>query len=260
MPARSTKASAAPKRPRTTAGAAAGASEFKGFSPKALQFFMALEAHQTKEWFHANKSSYEALVLEPMDLFLQAASKALQAKRIPLKGTLQSSVFRINRDVRFSKDKQPYKNHVGAVLTRDGTKQSQGLIYLHLSPVECFAAVGFYALEPAPLASFRRAIFNGPARWCATVEALKAAGLELSRGGALARLPRGFPADKAAELGGTVVEGLKLKSYVVRQPLRAGTVRSAELVDAVVDLARATRPLLDFGWAALGLTSAPRAE
>lgn len=260
MPARLTKASAAVKRPRATAGAAAGASEFKGFSPKALQFFMALEAHQTKEWFHANKASYEALVLQPMDLFLQAASDALKAKRIPLEGTLKSSVFRINRDVRFSKDKQPYKNHVGAVLTRDGTKQSQGLIYLHLSPVECFAAAGFYALEPEPLASFRRAIVNAPARWRTTVAALKAAGLELSREDALARLPRGFPADKTGELGEAVVEDLKLKSYIVRQPLRAATVRSAALVDTVVDLARATKPLLDFGWAALGPGSAPRAD
>ncbi|MGC2782477.1 MAG: TIGR02453 family protein, partial [Roseiarcus sp.] len=120
---------------------------FAGFGPKALPFFKALKFHQSREWFEANRETYESAVKGPMgDLVEELAERMRQAK-IPLKGDRKSSMFRIHRDVRFSASKDPYKTHAGAVLTRSGGKNDPGLLYFHLSPEECFFAAGFYEPE-----------------------------------------------------------------------------------------------------------------
>ena len=95
---------------------------FQGFGPKALPFLKALGFHQTKEWFEANRATYESDLKTPMGDLVEDLSAAFAKAKIPLKGDRQASLFRINRDVRFAKDKSPYKTNVGAVMTRGGSK------------------------------------------------------------------------------------------------------------------------------------------
>ena len=126
---------------------------FQGFGTQALPFFKALAFHQSKEWFNANRETYERAVKGPMgDLVEDTAARLAQAK-IPIKGDRKSSAFRIHRDVRFSQNKDPYKTHAGVVLTRSGTKNDPGVLYFHLSPTECFFA--------ASTAAQSRALFSG---------------------------------------------------------------------------------------------------
>ena len=92
--------------------------DFRGFGPNALAFFKALKFHQSKEWFEANRGLYESDVLQPMVALLEDLTATFAKKRMPLKADGKRSIFRLNRDVRFSRDKSPYKTHAGALMTR----------------------------------------------------------------------------------------------------------------------------------------------
>ena len=158
-------------------------------------------------------------------------------------------MFRIHRDVRFSHDKSPYKTHAGAVLTRDGTKKCQGLLYVHVSPEGSFTAAGFYHPEPDQLAALRRVIAASPDRFQDLERTLKKSRLVLGRDEALQRLPRGFEDVPA----GPAAEALKLKSFVVHRDLSEDALGRPRLVKQVADFAEAALPLLEFGWEALGV-------
>jgi uncharacterized protein (TIGR02453 family) len=220
---------------------------FTGFGPKALQFFHELAKHQDRQWFQEHQSVYEIEIQSPMAALVTTLAAELARRRIPLTGDMKRSMFRIHRDVRFSKDKSPYKTHAGAVLTRDGTKNSPGLLYIHVSPEGSFTASGFYHPEPEQLAALRRAIATRPERFEAVERALQKARLSLGRDEALKRLPRGFeelPAGKTAE-------NLKLKSFVVHREISEDALGRPRLVKVIADFAEEALPLLRFGWEAI---------
>lgn len=220
---------------------------FAGFGAEGLKFLRALAFHQEKAWYDANKDTYIAHLREPMAGLVTDVAAALAKKRIPLTGDAKGSLFRINRDVRFSKDKSPYKTHVGAVLTPTGRKQDmrRGVLYLHVDPKGSFMAAGFYMPEPPDLLAFRRAIVVQPKAFALLEKKLAASGLELGREGAMKRLPRGY--EGHAELA----PALLLKSFIARRELADRALRSAGLVDQVVAFAADARPLLDWGGRAI---------
>lgn len=220
---------------------------FKGFGPKALAFFKALKFHQTKAWFDENRALYESDVVEPMVGLLDDLSAEFARKKIPLKAEGKRSIFRIHRDVRFARDKSPYKTHCGAVMTRSGDKADNGLLYLHIDPEGCFAAAGFYMPEASALAKIRKAIAANGKRYAALTAALKKGDLELGTENQLTRVPRGFEALKGGPLDGAI----RLKSFIIEEPLPAKLVTSPKLADALVEFTVRTEPLLKFGWTAL---------
>ena len=222
---------------------------FKGFGKDALAFFKALAFHQNKAWFDDNKPLYQRDILDPMVALLDDLTAAFARRRTPLRATSKSSIFRIHRDVRFAKDKSPYKTHCGAVMTRSGTKMDNGLVYIHIDPEGSFAAAGFYHPEPADLARLRKAMArDGGKPLLAVTRALKKGKLELEEGSQLARVPRGFEALK----GGPVDGAIRLKSLIVEEAFPARLVTSPKLADALLDFTKRAMPLLDFGWKALG--------
>ncbi|CAN5130071.1 TIGR02453 family protein [soil metagenome] len=220
---------------------------FTGFGPKALGFFTALKFHQERAWFEENKALYQSDVVEPMTALIEELTAAFAKKKIPLRGDGKRSIFRIHRDVRFAKDKSPYKTHCGAVMTRSGAKMEQGLLYLHISPEGCFAAAGFHMPEPADLTKLRKAIAASPAKFRALEAALKKGRLALGTESQLSRVPRGFEALK----DGPLDDAVRLKSFIVEEPLADKLVVTPRMKDAVVDFAGRALPLLKFGWAAL---------
>ena len=154
---------------------------FSGFGPQAVPFFKALAFHQTKDWFEANRAIYEGEIKGPLgDLVEELAARFAKAKT-PLKGDRKASLFRINRDVRFAKDKSPYKTNAGAVLSRTGAKNDPGMLYVHVAADGCFAAAGFYQPEPEALARLRAAIVRAPKAWKTMVAKLADGGLALDR-------------------------------------------------------------------------------
>jgi uncharacterized protein (TIGR02453 family) len=196
-------------------------------------------------------------VLGPFRLLLAEVISALSARGIPLSGDPAKAIFRIHRDVRFSHDKLPYKTHAGAVLTRDGFKAKSGLLYVHLDPAGCFVAAGFWQPEKEALGAIREAVYTEPQRFGAIVAQLGAAGLAFDDSESLVRMPRGY--EDAAETALAPV--LRLKSFVVRQPIGEREIAKANVVDEIAAFAEAVMPLLQFGWSALTVldpTSLPR--
>jgi uncharacterized protein (TIGR02453 family) len=230
---------------------ASPAAAFDGFTPGVFDFFAALAEHQARDWFQANKATYEAEVLGPMAALIGSLSLAFAARDIPLTGDAKRSVFRINRDVRFSNDKRPYKTNAGAVLSRDGTKAAgKGVLYIHIDGTAraAFAAIGFYRPGPGDLAAIRRAIADKPERWLETEAKLAAAGLALSREDALTRMPKGFE-DRA---GTDIADGLRSRNFIVRRPVATERLFGAGLIDDIAAFAADGLPLLAFGWRASG--------
>ena len=221
--------------------------DFRGFGPNALPFFKALKFHQSKEWFEENRGLYETDVLQPMVALLDDLTAAFAKKRVPLKAAGKRSIFRLNRDVRFSNDKSPYKTHAGALLTRSGGKNDPGVLYIHVSPEGCFAAAGFHMPEPETLRKMREAIKAKPARFKAVLATLDKSGLKLGDDNQLTRVPRGFEAFK----DGPLAEAFRLKSFIVEEPVADAVVCSSKLTDVMIGFADRALPLLRFGWAAL---------
>jgi uncharacterized protein (TIGR02453 family) len=210
---------------------------FQGFGPQALPFFKALAFHQSKEWF----------VKGPFGDLVEDLSAAFAKARIPLKGDRKASLFRLNRDIRFSKDKSPYKTHAGAVMTRGGAKNDKGLFYIHVAPDGCFAAAGFYYPEPPDLSALRRAIARAPKDYEKVLSGLKKAGLALSDEGALTRLPRGFESVTEPKIAAAIMR----KSFICSRPIEAARIASPALVEDLAAFGKQALPLLAWGWAAL---------
>ena len=221
---------------------------FAGFGPEALAFLEGLAENNNRDWFQAHKDTYETHLRAPMGACVEALAFAFAAHDIPLTGDAKSSLFRVNRDVRFSKNKNPYKTNVGAVLSRDGGKGAKGVLYLQIAAGgDHFMAAGFYGPEPDDLARFREAIAAAPDKWTKVEEAMKKARLAFRRTDTLVRMPKGF--DDFAD--SDIADALKLKSFVVTAKLSGADVSSPNMVGKVLKFATAAMPLLQFGWTAL---------
>lgn len=254
---------------------------FSGFAPADLAFLTGLAAHNDREWFTANRAVYDDRLKPTLGDLIAALNEAFAARDLPLAGDPKKSVFRIHRDVRFSKDKKPYKTHVSATLTRDGLKLSPGLVYVHIEPEDGaapafdpetidpmdpstlpsaqaanaddagggpFAAAGFYLSERPHIDAFRHAIVADPKGWAVVEKALAKAGLPLETGDPTKRMPKGFE----EHAGGPLEAALKRTRWLVRRPLTGAEIGGEGLAEIIADFAADARPLLAFGWKALG--------
>ena len=212
---------------------------FTGFRPEAVQFLADLAENNDRAWFTPRKPEYERLLKRPLEALCVALDERFRERGVPLLADPARSPFRIYRDVRFSKDKSPYKTNVGASFpwTGEGVGRPGG--YFHLSPGEIFVGGGMWHPEPTRLAAFRRLVDSDPARVHAVIDAPDFARTFGSlTGDRLSRTPKGYAPDHPeAEL-------LKLKDVGFWRPLADDDVRSAALVDLVADTLVTGLPLL----------------
>ena len=232
------------------------AAAFEGFGPKALPFLKALDFHQDREWFNQNRKLYETDAREPLKALVEALTERFTAEGIPLKGTPKASLFRINRDVRFSKEKHPYNAHVSAVMTRTGTKKDTGGVYMHFAPEGTrslgmdggsFLAAGAWFPEPKVLRAWREDMVDKPKRIFALEDDLAAKDLYFEQDGTkgdLTRLPRGFTKVEDERLQRL----LKMKGFVVNRRVDPDRLTSPDLIDYVVAFAKDTLPLNQHYW------------
>jgi uncharacterized protein (TIGR02453 family) len=152
--------------------------QFSGFPPEALAFFNDLERHNNREWFLAHKDVYERACRRPM----QQLANTLEAR------FGKSKISRINRDIRFSSDRSPYKTHISAVVGRH---------YISLSPEGLYVGAGMYKPDPEVLARLRAAIaadVSGRAL-ARIVAALRRKGYHVDTHESLRSAPKGYTAD-----------------------------------------------------------------
>ena len=221
---------------------------FGGFGRELFAFFDDLAENQSREWFQANKPRYEAGVLAPFRSLIEALNEEFAAREIPLEGDPKRSIMRINRDVRFTPDKRPYKTNASAMMTRQAGTKSPGMLYIHLSPKESFIAAGFHAMEKPDLDAMRSAIADDQSEWLRRQRDLEKSGHPIDRDDSLKRLPRGFDPEQVLP----VADALKLRSFFVKRTLTREEVETDALVDLIASFAESSLSLLLFGWAAIG--------
>jgi uncharacterized protein (TIGR02453 family) len=214
----------------------------KYFDDETFAFLRELRSHNDRTWFNANKQRYERSVKEPVLAFvgdagphLRKLSSHLVADPRPVGG----SMFRIYRDVRFSKDKSPYKTHVGVYFPLGKGMAVPGY-YLHLEPRECFVAAGMWMPPAEQLQQIRTRIAGRPADW-------RKASADLDPDeGALKRPPRGFDPDHP------MIEDIKRKSFTASLRLSDGQMTRDDVMRTFVKTCRELVPLMRFLAGAVG--------
>ena len=131
------------------------------FTKEFVSFFKELAKNNNKEWFHAHKKEYEEYVKKPFYTFIQDLINAMKEGDPEMELEVKNAVFRINRDIRFSKDKSPYKNFVAAAVSRGGRKDMQYPgIYVHLEPGNFMIAGGCFMPDKNNLQKLRQYIVD----------------------------------------------------------------------------------------------------
>ncbi len=132
---------------------------------KSLDFLRDLVRHNNREWFNANKKRYESDLKEPFQELVGQLIHTFQSHDPALQIEPKKCIFRIYRDTRFSKDKNPYKEHVGAIISPQGTKGKEYPgFYIHLEPGRLMIGGGAYFLERPTLMQLRQFIMLHPGR------------------------------------------------------------------------------------------------
>ena len=221
------------------------AGPFTGFPKAGINWFQSLAVAQNREWFQAHKDGYEQLWLAPMSSLLtelRAPLEKLYGRKLG-----PTKIFRLNRDVRFSKDKSPYKTNIAGLLPFEGFKPMEGpaALYLHLG-LEEFVAFGFYMLETPSVLKLRKQLLDekvGPALAKLFAGAQKV-GLEPDGMEKLKRPPPGVSADHPR------VELLKQKSLALGRGDIPKSVRfTAGFKAWVLEQAKAAAPVVKWGLA-----------
>lgn len=223
---------------------------FSGFPQEGFDFLRSLRQNNSKDWFDEHRETYQQALRQPLCRLVEDLVTVFEAERLQLTGNVKRSLFRINRDVRFSKNKLPYNCHVSAALSRSGSrKDSSGKFYIHIEPDHCFAATGFFQPEMQDITAMREDIIDDPKTILKTIKTLKKHGHQLETGGSLKRFPRGFKPTGDE----TLDDLLKLKSFIVLQPLDELAFHGNAIVQRLRDFAVETQALRAFGNAALDL-------
>jgi len=209
-----------------------------------LKFLKDLSKNNNKPWFEAHRKQYED-AKNDFASFVQSIIQA-HSKKDPSIAHLKAKdcIFRINRDVRFSKDKSPYKNNMGAYLNKGGKKSVFGGYYFHCQPGQSFVGGGLWMPMPPELSKVRQEIdYNFDAfKKIINSKKFKAVydGLSKDPEYTLTRLPKGYEADNPA------AEYLKLKSFVTMISLKDTELTSKDLSKKVLASFEGLQPMLEF--------------
>lgn len=172
------------------------------FPPASLEFLAGLREHNERAWFDAHRRAYERDLVEPAKEFVRAAAPVLErlAPGVRAEPRVLGSIFRINRDIRFSPDKRPYKDHLDLWFWHGERAQAASGLFLRLSPDEVWVGAGAHDLQRERLERYRAAVCDpaAGAELALIGRDLDDAGIGIA-GSALRRPPSGFsPAPDAA--------------------------------------------------------------
>lgn len=198
---------------------------------KILRFLSALSQNNNREWFEVNKAVYKELQAE-FNVFTEHLIEGIASFDTSVQGlTPKDCTYRIYRDVRFSRNKEPYKTHMAAYVCKGGKKSAYAGYYFHLEPQDndllggSVLAAGLYCPEPPLLKSVRDEIFDNGDAFVKSMAVAK--GFTLDETNKLKNLPKGFPESKYAEY-------LKLKDFTIMQRVSDDFVCQKDLVENCV--------------------------
>lgn len=213
-------------------------------APQTLKFLSQLKKNNNKPWFDSHRAQYEAAKID-FSNFIQLVIDTLQKSDTTITGlTAKECQFRINRDVRFSKDKRPYKENFGAFICRGGKKSIYAGYYFHLAPGNSFIGGGLWMPEPANLKKVRQEIDYNWEEFQSILknknfqkiysDLLKSSDISLSR------MPKGY------EEGNPAVDYLKLKSLIAETKFADEELTKSSLHKKTLAAFETLQPLLNF--------------
>jgi uncharacterized protein (TIGR02453 family) len=136
--------------------------KFEGFSKETITFFKGLKKNNSREWFERRRPVYEAHVMGPAKAFVTAMGERLKtiAPHINAIPRINKSIFRLNRDTRFSMDPTPYKTNLGLLFWEGGTKMEGPGFYFHLEPPDLWLGAGTWMFSDKQLVRYRRSVVD----------------------------------------------------------------------------------------------------
>jgi uncharacterized protein (TIGR02453 family) len=209
-----------------------------------LKFLSQLAKNNDKSWFDENRKLYEEARKEYMGLIDEVILQLKKSDPAIADQTAKTSIFRINRDVRFSKDKSPYKTNFGASINAHGRKSMMPGYYVHVEPGKSFIGGGLYMAEPAMIKKVRQEIdynfeeFQSILKSSSFKKTYKDiyAGKDVK----LSRVPQGYEKDNPA------AEYLKLKSWIVMREVPDDYMTDPKASSKIVKDLEVMQPLLAF--------------
>jgi uncharacterized protein (TIGR02453 family) len=221
------------------------------FSPALMKFLKELRANNSREWFEANRSRYEALMLEPALEFIEAFAPRLRKISPNFVASARrsgGSLFRIHRDVRFSKDKTPYKTHLGIQFRhKQGKDVHSPGFYLHIEPGGSFVGAGIWHPDSATLRKIRDAIVDDPAAWKKSAYGKRFADVYRLEGDSLKRPPAGYDRDHP------LVEDLMRKDFIGVASLPDRAITSEDLLREFAGMCKSADPFTRFLCSSVGV-------
>lgn len=235
------------------------------FSSKTFRFLRELAAHNERPWFEANRARYEADVRTPSLQLIEAMSGPIRSVHpafVAQPKKVGGSLFRIQRDTRFSANKQPYKTHIGITFfhaatrptarTTDTGNAARGrldapVFYLHIAPGESFMGGGIWHPQPPALRQIRDYLVDNPASWTAATRDATFRQHYALGGDALQRPPRGFDPEHA------LIDDLKRKDFIASRAIDDAELLRADLPQWLAEAYRPIAPMVDWLCDALAL-------
>ena len=240
-------------------GGAMAGNEWRGLPRGGLTFLRQLKRNNRREWFEAHREDYEAALRQPMRALIEAVDVRLARFAPEIIGDPKRSLFRIHRDVRFSRDKSPYKTHAALWFAhRDagfgvGREAHGGAgFYFHVEPGTCYVAGGYWMPPRPALDQIRQALTDDVKAFerIVSAPAFRRTFSRLSQEGMLKRLPRGVAPDHPA------VMWMRHQSFTVSVALPEAAVFRADLPALLERRYRTLLPLVRWLNAAIGLREA----
>ena len=208
-----------------------------------LDFLKALQNNNNKPWFDENRKLYEAAKENIQDLTGKLIPAIAEFDDAIGSLQIKDCTFRINRDVRFSKNKTPYKTNMAAYFSRGGKKANVAGYYFNCEPGKSYAAGGFYSPMPVELGKIRQEIDYNFDEWKKMIDSKEFKryfpegidGIE-----SLIRPPKGYTEDNLA------ITYLKMKHFIVSKPLTDEEIQSKTFVKDATKVFEIMKPLVDF--------------
>ena len=226
-----------------------------------LNYLKQLTANNNREWYWANKAEYDAIRADLEEGVKLAIGRIAGFDPSIAHLSVKDCTYRFNRDTRFSNDKSPYKNHLGAYIAAHGKKALHGGYYLHLEPGHCMVACGNYWLPTNILTSCRNEIMANADDWLKCVEnktfqkyfgspqassfktPTDVSSWDQPQGFGLEKLktcPSGFPRDWAH------IEYLRMKDYCCWQQVPDDFYQGEKWLDEIEPMFKTAKPMMDF--------------
>jgi len=219
-------------------------------TPELFGFLSELADNNDRTWFEAHRSRFEEAVREPLRAFIRdidAPLEQISPHVVADDRKSGGSLFRIHRDVRFSKDKRPYKTWAAVQFRHEAGKDAHAPgFYLHLQPGNVLMGAGSWHPAREALERIRDAISERPDEWFEARDAVLAAGFEFE-GESLQRPPRGYAADHPA------IDDLRRKDFIVVRHLSEEAACAPDFVQTYAGLCSRAAPLMRFLTSAIGV-------